>query len=749
MADNTFLVPLSPIQRSKPSDRLLKFRQNEFSIYNKFGPYEQAGGGRGPNQPFIYTRLTDSNSKKKFTSRDTQALPVGSTIRDTERMIKFLRSGTGISFLATQAFLQADNTFDETRTYNIGSPIAATTIPILGVRPIRHIESNGGILNFFVTSLLSTIGISGANANRTSPIPGTATGTLSTYVQAKRNGRYGVMRANTAASGIANVNKIWVGAGGAPRPVESSGFLQTVARTLFSTSGLFSGAGRAADYQYRPEYKTPTDNMYRYMRSDINQILSYGGRRPLYLGKVGGQIVSTGKFYNDAPNPFSAREIADATRAFEEITRENEINAQFNRAAIPDFDGTIEQRQISPVPVVPESLDATIVASEVAKNSATRDKSYANIPQMADRLLDQGSQNAAGIEGLYNKMLRALSPAPNDHPMYHKSAERYENNAAAGINRENNYDRIPDKKEQVTYDRIYSDALRFSADSFGVPLITIDQRSFAKSSTLRINERGIKEFKTGQADTYNKLDVIDEAQIGLLKLDNNQSKDIIFFYFHDLVNKKYVPFRATITSLSEQNSPDWEELKYIGRADRLFVYKGFTRDITFSFKVYANSIDELIPMWKRINYLTGFSRPSKYTSPGVTTNESAVVGRPDDAVVQMSPFRLNETFGATGFIYPPMIDFRIGDLYVDQPGVIRSISVSIPDDASWETLRADTYKYINGIQGQHNVIEKDNIKSRQLPNMVDVTMQISLLEKDVSIINGQHYGPIDGWESAL
>jgi hypothetical protein len=34
MADNTFLAPLSPIQRSTPSDNLLSFQKNEYNIFN-------------------------------------------------------------------------------------------------------------------------------------------------------------------------------------------------------------------------------------------------------------------------------------------------------------------------------------------------------------------------------------------------------------------------------------------------------------------------------------------------------------------------------------------------------------------------------------------------------------------------------------------------------------------------------------------------------------------------------------------
>lgn len=41
-----------------------------------------------------------------------------------------------------------------------------------------------------------------------------------------------------------------------------------------------------------------------------------------------------------------------------------------------------------------------------------------------------------------------------------------------------------------------------------------------------------------------------------------------------------------------------------------------------------------------------------------------------------------------------MITFRLGDLFYDQPAVMQSVSVTIPDDTNWESLRAEDYSYI-------------------------------------------------------
>jgi hypothetical protein len=140
-------------------------------------------------------------------------------------------------------------------------------------------------------------------------------------------------------------------------------------------------------------------------------------------------------------------------------------------------------------------------------------------------------------------------------------------------------------------------------------------------------------------------------------------------------------------------------------------------------------------MWKRVNYMAGLTRPSKYTGrASATTGEAAELGEETDS-----------TGLESAFIYPPMIEFRIGDMYVDQPAILRSVNITVPEDAHWETLRGDEYSYAYGV----NKILKKSATSRQLPTIVDVSVQLSLLEKEKSITTANHFGPRAGWENTL
>jgi hypothetical protein len=193
----------------------------------------------------------------------------------------------------------------------------------------------------------------------------------------------------------------------------------------------------------------------------------------------------------------------------------------------------------------------------------------------------------------------------------------------------------------------------------------------------------------------------------------NYNSDLIAFYFHDLVNNVYIPFRATVKGLQESLSANWEEVKYINRADKLYAYGGFTRTLSFNFTVVVTSIKELMPTWKRLNYFVGLTKPSNYTSGNVYSR----------------------------FIVPPLINFTIGDMYKNQPAVITQIGVSIPDDASWEltpevykgdwTYLNDRIKYVgSGNQG----------KFAQVPTSCELTVQMNLLEKEIPHVGGSNYG---------
>jgi hypothetical protein len=216
-----------------------------------------------------------------------------------------------------------------------------------------------------------------------------------------------------------------------------------------------------------------------------------------------------------------------------------------------------------------------------------------------------------------------------------------------------------------------------------------------------------------RVDQYNKQGVIDNNIRSEYSLAED---DLVPLYFHDLVNKKFIPFRAFLTDVSESSDANWSEVRYLGRADAVQIYSGFTRTLSVGFNVQAFSIEELHPMWQRINHLVGLTKPATY-SGDIAGNSSKM----------------------NSFIIPPFVKFRLGDMYRNQPVIITTIGTTIPPEASWELISNDrgesrTYEYLNG------TIKRNNVKSAQYPTMVTLNVGMTLLEKRAPQTIARHFG---------
>jgi len=208
---------------------------------------------------------------------------------------------------------------------------------------------------------------------------------------------------------------------------------------------------------------------------------------------------------------------------------------------------------------------------------------------------------------------------------------------------------------------------------------------------------------TNDVDYINGLGVLNPDEFNE-KYDNQFNglgPDFVKFYFYDIVNNRFIPFSATVKSIAENNIATWEPIDYLGRADKLYYYKGFTRDCNFNFKVVAHSVKELMPMWQRVNYLVGLTRPANYTS---TVNG--------------------------GFIVPPMVQFTLGDFYKNHFVTINSCNITIPEDASWELLNESFIKNNDWNFNLGRIYKNMSGKVAQFPREVEININMFIMEKD-------------------
>lgn len=202
-------------------------------------------------------------------------------------------------------------------------------------------------------------------------------------------------------------------------------------------------------------------------------------------------------------------------------------------------------------------------------------------------------------------------------------------------------------------------------------LIQEDMKSLGpiKGSTNSDNVDRINILPIIDGDSFAGVDGGDLPEV----ITNNP--DFIKFMFKDVVNNKYLVFRAILDGISDTITPEFNEEKYIGRPDKLYTYSGTERNIQFNFKIYPKTKQELPVLIEKLNYLVGMCYPSYTQSERMIT---------------------------------PFIELTLGDMFNKAPGLLGGLTVTVEDETTWEIDEglqyphfiscACEFKYIGGKQ---------------------------------------------------
>ena len=189
------------------------------------------------------------------------------------------------------------------------------------------------------------------------------------------------------------------------------------------------------------------------------------------------------------------------------------------------------------------------------------------------------------------------------------------------------------------------------------------------------NRKILVEKSIFRGDAINALDI---GNASSNEVYGPNANDFIKFYFEDGEQSKNVMvFRATLTGFSDSFNPGWDKIDIMGRPEGAYIYTSFERNVSFNFTVAALSRSEMIPMWRKLNYLASYTMPD-YTGTRVSG---------------------------------PFMRITVGDLFQQTPGFISSLSYSIPDDATWDI--AEDYT--------------ENPDAKQLPMIVEVAMSFTIV----------------------
>lgn len=691
---------------------------------------------------------------------------VRSAAQDANLVRKFLGSTKGTQFIVKQLILQGYQAFDETKVYNPGSPLIAALRPAsfgLLDRPTRHLDTSnviGGIINGVgLGSVVSTVGALVGGAPPQPPPPrssvastasnGLGLSTLTSFVGGgdrssevvapiARGDVKGLLRGNTATNAY-NADRY-------TRLVNQGG--GSFFGRLFTGIGKFIQNNTAIGGILPP--KQPWAAKFRADEETYDLYLNAGKLfDPTSTGIKGGGILSgllnsigfgkranysqkvTQRFYNKSKNQPNLSRLTITGNLYKS-SQPSTISSMTGEVGVYNGSEPFLVNQITT-----EKNDNS-VTGDTLKYGKLVTRGYYGEQERSDQLLNY----KALLDGTKNfndtfvdeqtltveKLNLTLNAAIN--------SIRGSNNEKYSINSEGKRNLDPLQFAKFGSDKIGMDYLKdlnaSNLNSTSVQENNTYQGRFRRneSAGARVptrlgegpNDRYIR--PTNNVDYVNALEVLRPDQFDKLYANTDKfgvyGPDIIKFYFYDIINKKYIPFNATVKSINDNNNATWETIEYLGRADKLYYYKGFTRSVSFNFTVNAHSVKELMPMWNRINYLVGLTRPANYTL---------------------------QQFG--GFMVSPMVQLTLGDFYKNHNVVINSCNVTIPEDAGWETIPEEAQKdgknWYYGPNGaiswdSANTLLNSSIDQRkanstgrvaQFPRTADIQIEMNVLEKDL------------------
>ena len=692
---------------------------NFHSIYHRFSPYTDydmtlINKVFRDKEPFYYIYADENkkglNALKKY---ESTIFPIGSAPIDVIRVSKFLGSGRGITFLGKQFLLQTGNPFNETRIYNPISPIVAAGMGLaLGsIRPQRHFDTSGGLAGIARSLIGNAIPDALFGPPKVSKPDGTAPDAL-TNGPLENIGGKGLIRAGTANAAKAHLESAWIPAGS--QTFSFGSVVKKLVKSLFLNVLPASQSG----------IKQRSDE------SAYGLMVAAGGKRFAYQGNSrefgftqiwlagGGGDKSDNIIRPGGQNVFASR-ISNSPDGKTSIVSDAKNGIAGNPRNIPGIGVVaidIKESSISKSPGIryADSVGASI-NKEFQASTVMLDYSYYVNPgkkfptkMTDDNVVKTQNENLKKVISTLKNTSKGLYTVniPDDARVI-----------SSGNSKKNGYDRLFD----TTLGQDKSRGI--PPTKYPLGLLQDYRNTRTVDDTLGSGRPSMRLPVAGHFDAINTLEVLssdisDEVAEGFIGWENRlwdpYNDDQIAFFFYDVVNEKYIPFRATVKGIVESGNASWEEMPFIGRADRIYSYGGFNRSLSLNFSIVISSLAELAPTWQRINYLTTLVKPSNYTS---ATTYNSVVNR---------------------FMIPPMVMITIGDLYKDQPVLIQTITMTVPEDASWETLNEENspkqWEYLA------SYIKSSKSLYGQVPRAVDIGLTLFLLEKERAIVGGANFG---------
>lgn len=203
------------------------------------------------------------------------------------------------------------------------------------------------------------------------------------------------------------------------------------------------------------------------------------------------------------------------------------------------------------------------------------------------------------------------------------------------------------KQKKNLYGKILPD-FRSTINTSGASSGSLKTTTFTDTDLVRRGDVGL-----GTADPVNQASVGTDYGDGIQDLVKFKFTPVEYTSQGGTISTKSTPllFRAYLTDLQDNHSGEYTNFKYTGRGENFYIYNGFTRNVSFGFKIAVLSAGELEPLYDKLNYLASQCYPD---------------------------------YNDRGFMRTPLMKLTIGDYFIEQPGFLQSINISLTQDSPWE-----------------------------------------------------------------
>ena len=199
---------------------------------------------------------------------------------------------------------------------------------------------------------------------------------------------------------------------------------------------------------------------------------------------------------------------------------------------------------------------------------------------------------------------------------------------------------------------------------------------------------------SGNADYTHALDKVNALPIyqsGNVVQNTSIKNDFVKFRIGVINNdrpniKNYIHFRAIIDSMEDSYASEWNSQKYMGRGENFYKYAGFDRTINLSWTVAAQSKQELIPMYQKLNYLASANAPH---------------------------------YSPSGYMGGNLISLTIGGWCYEQVGIMNGLTLSVPEESPWEIAIPDAGNTETRSRDGADILNDPSVK--EMPMIVKVT----------------------------